>query len=106
MGYAIAPDVVDGVLAHLDHREKGGYERRDVLLYLDGDAAPLPALVYLATERNTEYLGPAPLSELAKQIRAARGPSGSNVEYVVRLAEALRALGADDRHVFDLVAAL
>jgi cation transport regulator ChaC len=106
VGYAIAPSDLEGVLAHLDHREKGGYERLDVSLYLDGVAAPVPALLYVATERNAEYLGPAPLDALAAQIRVAHGPSGTNVEYVMRLAESLRALGADDPHVFDLAAAL
>jgi cation transport protein ChaC len=37
------------------------------------------------------------------------GPSGPNVEYVLRLAEALRSIGAppeEDEHVFELAALL
>ena len=30
------------------------------------------------------------------------GPSGANVEYVLCLARALREIGADDPHVFEL----
>ncbi|HEY8038149.1 MAG TPA: gamma-glutamylcyclotransferase, partial [Polyangiaceae bacterium] len=52
------------------------------------------------------YLGPATIDALAAQIRRARGPSGSNVEYVLRLAEALRAMQADDAHVYALADAL
>jgi cation transport regulator ChaC len=34
----------------------------------------------------------------------SHGPSGPNREYVLRLAEALRGIGADDSHVFELAA--
>jgi cation transport regulator ChaC len=63
--------------------------------------------MYLATEDNPNYVGPAPLSEIAARVRRCVGPSGSNVEYVLRLAEALRALGVppeEDEHVFELAA--
>ena len=60
------------------------------------------ALLYLATPGNPNYLGPASLPAIAAQILASRGPSGANVEYLLRLAEALRALAADDPHVFAL----
>jgi len=43
---------------------------------------------------------------MARQISESRGPSGPNVEYVVRLAEALREMGAEDDHVFALEARL
>jgi cation transport protein ChaC len=36
------------------------------------------------------------------QVVASSGPSGPNDEYVLRLAEALRLLGADDPHVFEI----
>ena len=40
-----------------------------------------------------------PLEEIAAQVRASHGPSGSNVDYVLRLAEALREHQASDEHV-------
>jgi cation transport regulator ChaC len=96
----------DEVLAHLDHREKGGYARHDVRLEaLDGSAV-FPAIVYVATEGNEDWLGPAPLDEIADTVSRARGPSGPNDEYVHRLAEALRELGAHDAHVTELDALL
>ena len=94
------------VLAHLDHREKGGYARHQVAVHFSEDEAPCTALVYVATEDNPEYLGPASLESIAAQVRASRGPSGANAEYVLRLAESLRAMNAHDGHVFDLAALL
>jgi len=71
------------VLARLDHREQGGYERREVQI------GTMQALVYFATSDNPNWLGPAPLQEIASTIRSSRGPSGSNLEYLVKLYEAL-----------------
>ncbi|MEW5310397.1 MAG: hypothetical protein WDW38_002198 [Sanguina aurantia] len=51
------------------------------------------ALVYIAstdTTRNVNYLGPATLSAIARQVAGATGPSGPNCEYVFRLAENMR----------------
>jgi cation transport regulator ChaC len=59
-------------------------------------------VVYVAGSGNPNYLGPAPTAEIAAQVRRSTGPSGSNSEYVLRLAQALRELRARDAHVFDL----
>lgn len=104
MAYRLAAEQRPAVLARLDHREKGGYERQRVRLHFD-DGSHGVALTYIASATNPEYLGPAPLEHIAAQVRSSKGPSGPNVEYVLRLAAALRELGAgpgDDRHVFDL----
>lgn len=101
VAYRIEDADAASVLSHLDHREKGGYERREVTLRRR-DGVAFAALVYLATPANDEYLGPAPLPEIAGQIRRSAGPSGPNLEYLLRLAEAIRALGATDPHVFSL----
>lgn len=96
--YELADDRVEDVLEHLDEREQGGYERHEV--ELETASGTLASLVYVARETNPEYLGPAPLGEIAKTIATARGPSGPNLEYVVRLARALRDAGEEDAHVF------
>lgn len=111
MAYRIAPEERERVLAMLDHREQGGYDRRIVELQLDSKDGPssprgVTALLYLATRANANFLGPASLDEMAHQVRGARGPSGDNREYVLRLAESLREHGAVDDHVFDLAARL
>lgn len=103
VGYRIDPHDRAHVLATLDHREQGGYDVHLVALDLPESHRRIEgALVYIASPDNPNHLGPAALAEIAAQVRGARGPSGPNVEYVTRLAEALRAIGADDPHVFEL----
>ena len=105
--YRLEPEVAEGVLADLDERERGGYERREVRLRLpDRDPDEAPGLLYLAGAHNPNYLGEAPLAAIAAQVRDAAGPSGPNLEYVLRLAAALREMGAEDPHVFALEALL
>ena len=91
----------DFVLAHLDHRERDGYRRISSELFVS-ERETVPGLIYMADESNPNFLGPAPEPAIADQIRTARGMSGPNSEYVVRLAESLRELGAHDPHVFAL----
>ena len=99
MAYRISGAEQDAVLGGLDQRERGGYERESVTLHFADGARVAGALLYRATERNPNYLGPAPLAEIARQVHTACGPSGPNREYVFRLAEALRAMDAADSHV-------
>ena len=107
MTYRVEPTVAADVLAGLDHREQGGYRRVSVDVTLpEGDVLPR-VVMYLATEDNPNYAGPATLPRIAAQVRRCQGPSGPNTEYVLRLAEALRARGVDhdeDAHVFELAA--
>lgn len=107
MAYRVAPDDAPHVLAGLDHREQGGYQRVRIDVQLrEGGTLP-GVLMYLATEDNPNYAGPASLPEIAARVRRCVGPSGPNAEYVLRLAEALRALGVpheQDAHVFELAA--
>jgi cation transport regulator ChaC len=108
MAYRVAPGVGHEVLEALDRREQGGYERHRASLHLSArDDCTHEGLVYVASRRNPNYLGPAPLPRIAEQVLGAHGPSGANADYVLSLAEALRGLGAEDDHVFalaDLVA--
>ena len=88
-------------LEHLDHREKNGYLRFTTeLRFCDGTR--IDGLVYIATEENEAYLGPAPEWKIAAQIARSVGPSGRNIDYLFALANALRDLSADDPHVFDV----
>ena len=97
---------VDGVQlqktwADLDHREKNGYRREAVRLeFRDGTAAD--GVLYVAPVGNGAYLGPAPLPEMAAHIAGSAGPSGTNIDYLRKLAGELRRLGIDDAHVFTL----
>lgn len=95
MAYLITADV----FAHLDYREKNGYLRiQTPIIFRDG--AQVEGLVYIAGEDNTAFLGPAPEAAIACQIAQSKGPSGSNRDYLLHLAQALRDLEEDDPHVF------
>jgi len=104
--YRLREDDREEELARLDHRERGGFVRERVFVHFGvagGDAGEgVEALVYIASEENPNYLGPAPMDEIARQIQGSEGPSGPNTEYLMELADALRAMGADDPHVFAL----
>lgn len=101
MAYRVTPDT----FGHLDTREKNGYLRLPVQLSLE-DGSPAEGLVYIATPENAAFLGPASEREIARHIAGATGPSGSNRDYLAGLADALRAMGADDPHVFGIEHAL
>ena len=89
----------------LDHREKNGYERVDVQLTLPNQQV-INGLVYIALENNFAWLGEAPIDAIARQIADSHGPSGSNADYLLELAAALRAMQVHDDHVFALEAAV
>lgn len=101
VAYRITPAVFD----HLDHREKNGYLRLALPIRF-ADGAEAEALVYVADAGNAAWLGPATTASIAADIASAHGPSGSNREYLERLAKALGELGAIDGHVEAILRAL
>lgn len=101
MAYRVAPATFE----YIDFREKNGYLRHAVTLDFGGGERA-EGLVYIAGEGNAAWLGAAGEADIARHVAAASGPSGRNSDYVLRLAEALRGLGADDPHVFAVEAAL
>ena len=109
MAYRVEPSRIEEILGTLDVREQGGYTRHEVPLELVATEGGMPqaavvGLMYVAGPGNPNYLGPAPLDAIAAQVLRSTGPSGPNPEYVLRLAAALREMGADDEHVFGLAA--
>lgn len=97
MAYRVSPDVFE----HLDVREKNGYLRFSTPMTFE-DGTVEDGLVYIATEDNAAFLGPAPAADIARHIASSVGPSGPNRDYLLNLAEALRALGDHDAHVFEI----
>jgi cation transport protein ChaC len=97
MAFLVTPEE----FAHLDHREKNGYLRLATQMQFD-DGSSDEGIVYIATHDNAAYLGPADEHAIARQIATARGPSGPNSEYLLGLAQSLRALGKPDPHVFEI----
>lgn len=97
----IAYRIDSSVLAHLDHREKNGYVRVVTPLKLQ-NGCQVEGIVYIASQDNEAFLGAASLTEIAAHIHRSQGPSGSNRDYLLQLAESLRQLAVHDDHVFAL----
>lgn len=95
MAYLVTPEE----FSHLDHREKNGYLRLAIEIEFE-EGGSEEGLVYIATAENAAYLGEAPERDIARQIARSSGPSGRNRDYLTDLAQALRALGWTDEHVF------
>ena len=68
--------------------------------------APGAPLVHEEAPGNVAFLGPDTPDAMAAHIARSHGPSGSNRDYVLTLAEALRKLDIHDEHVFELEALL
>lgn len=103
--HGMAYRIDEATLAPLDHREKNGYLREITPLHF-ADGGKAQGLVYMATDDNPAFLGPAPLEAMARHIHEAVGPSGPNRDYLINLAQALRELNVEDAHIFALEAQL
>jgi len=101
MAYRVTP----ATFQHLDHREKNGYLRFSMTLHFGGGESA-EGIVYIANAENAAWLGPADDADIARHVAHASGPSGSNRDYVLKLAQALRELGVDDPQVFAVEAEL
>lgn len=114
VAYKIADHQRKKVIEHLDFREKNGYERHLVTFYpCDGSENDNSKtmnvirniVIYVAAKHNESYAGHRnDINDIANQIFDAQGPSGSNCEYVFRLADAMRQLFPHhhDEHLFEL----
>jgi cation transport protein ChaC len=99
-------------LDYLNQREMtlGGYSSQFTLFHPlpteEGIAiAPFTVLVFVASPNSGPYwLGPASSTAIAEQVVSSEGPSGHNVEYLLRLAEWLHTAVPDawDEHLFSI----
>lgn len=105
MAYAIARVAWPETEAALELREQQGYARLTVDVGLAaGEQAgrvveTVAGLLYVATPANPYFIGPEPLEVTASVVRRSRGPSGSNVDYVLELDRTLAAMDVADPEV-------
>lgn len=68
------------------------------------DEAPFYLTIYIGEEDNPNYAGMENLDIIARHILDSRGVSGSNTEYLYKLAAAMRTIapGVQDEHLFAL----
>jgi len=102
--YCIPEEEAEVILKNLDYREKGGYTREDVDVYIRGQDEPVvqKAILYIATQKNVNFIGETPVQLIAEQIYKCVGPSGPNIDYLLNLAESMRRMNVSDEHVFEL----
>ncbi|KAG7207467.1 hypothetical protein KM043_009102 [Ampulex compressa] len=91
---------------YLENREctRGGYLTTISTFHERNGTRKFPVIIYIATSKNEHWLGDAPVHNIARQIIECSGPSGHNVEYLLRLAEFMRRYSpeAQDEHLFTL----
>ena len=105
LAFEVAAPAWSAIVKMLDEREKNGYTPHHVGLELE-DGSPVTALTYIAGPGNPSFVGPAPRAAMAAQIAQAVGPSGSNREYLIRLARTLAELDIHDEEVVHLQRAM
>ena len=97
------PSAVPEVIAQLNQRETSAYITREVTFYPKDTTALYSCQLFIALS-SFGYLGPASIEDITEQIVQCSGKSGTNIEYVLKLASTMREIapGAHDEHLFNL----
>ncbi|EGC29811.1 hypothetical protein DICPUDRAFT_99725 [Dictyostelium purpureum] len=84
--YSIADDVAQPILKNLDYREKGGYERHELDVFLaEGEESYGKAIVYLVSPDNIDYVSEnETTSTIADTIFRSVGASDKSLELLNR----------------------
>jgi glutathione-specific gamma-glutamylcyclotransferase len=101
VAYRVGAGDVAAVVAYLRQRELiyGVYREAHVPAVLAEGASTraTPVLAYTVERFHPSYTGGLALSEQARVIRAARGRSGANLDYLINTVRHLQALGIRER---------
>ncbi|XP_046742960.1 putative glutathione-specific gamma-glutamylcyclotransferase 2 [Diprion similis] len=70
------------------------------------EETPFQLTIYIGGEDNPNFAGSEDMDTIARHILVAHGPSGANIEYLYKLANAMRTVapGVNDQHLFSLEA--
>lgn len=76
----------NAALTYLENREcaLGGYLTTIATFHSRNSTSQFPVVIYIATSKNAHWLGEESLQTIARQIIDCSGPSGHNVEYLLR----------------------
>ncbi|KRZ09027.1 Cation transport regulator-like protein 2 [Trichinella zimbabwensis] len=103
--YSIATDKADEVREYLNYRERAGYIMVTEMFH-PADGSPMfPVNIYISCQiANPMFCIGESLEQIAERIINSKGRSGSNVEYILKLAQSLRKLhpNAVDKHTAEL----
>lgn len=106
IAYRIAAANVDAIRQYLRAREliNGVYREALVPVELEGEPrAEVMALAYIVERAHPNYAHRLPLATQARLIKAAKGISGANIDYLVSTVRHLREFGIRERELERLV---
>lgn len=101
LAFRVAASRAGETLAYLRAREQvnGVYREASVPLDLPHNDGQLQGLAYIAERAHPSYTGPISIHQQARLIRAARGNSGTNLDYLVSTLDHLATLGIREREL-------
>ena len=108
VAYKLTANSIEETKNRLDEREKR-YETTLELPFFcqneeEGKASISSVMVYTAALTGPLFLGEAPEDEMARQILTSRGPSGDNLDYLIKLWKFMEdEARVEDHHVSNLV---
>ena len=99
--FGVNADGFEQLLERLDRRESHGYERQQIVVLTENSR--YFALTYVAPAGNEFDAGVLGWAEMVDIILQAKGPSGSNLNYVSKLHDILDAYEIPDPYVSRLM---
>ena len=102
--FEVAASAQESVLSYLDHREKGGYDRRFLKAEFES-GLQTEVLCYVGSLENPCISVEKDIGIILDDIVRAEGPSGCNISYLLELHRELSSLSIGDPHIEALVMA-